>query len=185
MVRPLAVLSLAAAIAVSAALAAPAKPESPQHLPRPFTAEQIRDEWVLGLTLVMRSVGPEGEARQRWTVVDADETGVAIEFLPIDASGSAAGPARTERSTWTQLRDHATFAASNATREAVTRETPLGTFEGWLYVVPDPEQGTATEFFFANDLPGAPLVMRVSRDGRTLMELTQVSRSKSSATPKR
>ena len=178
MVRPVAVLSLAAALAVSALLAAPPEPRAPQHLPRPFTAEQIRDEWVEGLTLVMRSVGPEGEARQRWTVVQADETGAVIEFAPIDSQGQAAGDARTERSTWTQLRDHATFSASSATREAVTRKTPLGTFEGWLYVVPDPEQGTVTEFFFANDLPGAPLEMRVSREGRTLMELTQVSRSK-------
>jgi hypothetical protein len=172
------VFSIAAAIAVSGALAAPAKPEEAPHLPRPFTAEQIRDEWVEGLTVVMRSVGPEGESRQRWTVVDADETGAVIEFTPIDAKGEAAGAPRTERSTWNQLRDHATFAASSATREVVTRETPLGKYEGWLYRVPDPEQGTLTEFFFASELPGAPLVMRVSREGRTLMELTQVSRSK-------
>ena len=180
MTRAVAVLSFAAAIAVSAALAAPApaRPEEAQHLPRPFTAEQIRDEWVEGLTVVMRSVSPEGESRQRWTVVDADETGAVIEFAPIDAKGEVADAPRTERSTWNQLRDHATFAASSATREAVTRETPLGKYEGWLYRVPDPEQGTVTEFFFASELPGAPLVMRVSREGRTLMELTQVSRSK-------
>lgn len=178
MVRPLAVFTIAAALAVSAALAAPPEPQEPQHLPRPFTAEQIRDEWVEGLTLVMRSVGPQGEARQRWTVLESNDAGVLIEFAPIDAKGEAAGAARTERSTWTQLRDHATFSASSATRDTVTRKTPLGTFEGWLYVVPDPEQGTVTEFFFANDLPGAPLEMRVSREGRTLMELTQVSRSK-------
>jgi len=178
MIRPVAVFCIATAVAVSGAPAAPAAKAGPAHLPRPFTAEQIRAEWVEGLTLVLRRVGPEGETRERWTVVSADDTGALIEFAPVDVKGEIAGAARSERSTWAQLRDHATFAASNATREEAMRETPLGTFEGWLYVVPDAEQGTVTEFFFANDLPGAPLVMRVSREGRTLMEMTQVSRSK-------
>lgn len=176
--RPIAVFCIVSAMAVSGALCAPAEKEGPAYLPHPFTAEQIRDEWVEGLTLVLRRTGPQGESRERWTVVAADETGAMIEFTPIDEQGSPAGAARSETSTWTQLRDHATFAASGAKREAVTRKTPLGTFEGWLYVVPDAEQGTVTEFFFANALPGAPLEMRVTREGRTLMEMTQVSRSK-------
>lgn len=147
------------------------------HLPRPFTAEQIRDAWVEGLTLELRRVMQEGESRERWTVVSADAEGALIEFTPVDAQGQATGESRRQRSTWNELRDHATFPAATANRTEATRETALGQYDGWLYTVTDAAQGTVTELFFARALPGAPLEMKVTRAGRTVMEMTQVSRS--------
>ena len=159
------------------AFAAPEE-SRPATLPRPFTAEQIRDEWVQGLTLVFRRVAPEGEARERWTVVTSDPEGVVIEFTPVDAGGQAIGASRRQRSTWNELRDHASFPAGTATRAEATRETPLGKLEGWLYTVPDSARGTVSELFFARELPGAPVTMKVTRAGQTVLEMTQVSRSK-------
>lgn len=147
------------------------------QLPRPFTAEQIRDAWVEGLTLELRRVMQEGETRERWTVVSADAEGAVIEFAPVDAKGQVTGDSARHRSTWNELRDHATFPAATANRTEATRETALGEFDGWLYTVTDAAQGTVTELFFARALPGAPLEMKVTQAGRTVMEMTQVSRS--------
>ena len=37
---------------------------------------------------------------------------------------------------------------------------------GWLYTRRDPGEGIVTEFFFAKDLPGAPVQMISRRDGQ-------------------
>jgi len=147
-------------------------------LPHPFTAEQIRDEWVEGLTLVMRRETPAGVTRERWTVVAADERAATIEYTPLDERGQPAGAAETRVSSWDELRDHASFAAETTRRSEVRRETALGTFDGWLYVVSGPIEGTLSEYFFARDLPGAPLEVKVTKAGQTTMEMKQILRSK-------
>ncbi len=150
-------------------------------LPRPFTAEQIRDEWVQGLTLVMHTRAPDSETWERWTVVSADADGAEIEFRQIDAEGNPAGEPRLGRSSWIELRNHATYPAAAATREEVTRETALGPLEGWLYKVGDAASGGQTEVFFATDYPGAPFQMRVVQGGDMVMELEQVERRRPAA----
>lgn len=149
---------------------------APELLPHPFTAEQIRDTWQPGLALVLRTTDSDGESFERWTVVDADGEGATIEFTPVDAAGQSTGEPRIARSSWIELRDHASFPAASASREPVTdRETPLGRLDGWLYTVRDDEGGT-TEFFFAAGLPGAPVTMRTTRDGATVRAFEQVAR---------
>lgn len=157
---------------------AEATPGDPSLLPWPFTAEQIRDEWVAGLTLVMRTDSPEGGALERWRVVAADAEGAEIEFQQIDATGKAIGEPRAARSTWVELRDHASFPADRAIREEVTRDTALGELEGWLYLMPDEATGTVKELFFAHSYPGAPLQMRVLKDGKPIMALAQIERQR-------
>jgi hypothetical protein len=155
--------------------------DDPSLLPPPFTADQIRDEWVAGLTLVMRTDSREGGALERWTVVAADAEGADIQFQQIDAAGSALGEPRVGRSSWVELRDHANFPADRATREEATRDTALGELDGWLYLVPDEAAGTVQEFFFARSLPGAPVQMRVLQDGKPIMTLAQIERERPAA----
>ena len=145
-------------------------------LPRPYTAEQIRDAWVQGLTLDMWRKGLEGEARERWTVVAADAEGVDIRYANVDTDGNVGGETRVQRSSWTELRDHATFPTDTTTREEVTRETALGMLDGWLYTVDHAETGTVTEYFFARSLPGAPVEMRMTKDDQLVMEFAQLER---------
>ena len=91
--RSLTLALLAAAAAGLVAQEAPAPP-APVNLPTPFTAEQIRDEWVAGLTLEMLRKTPEGEQLQRWTVKSADLEGADIEFAVLGADGTVAGEPR-------------------------------------------------------------------------------------------
>ena len=145
-------------------------------LPTPFTAEQIRAEWVVGFRLTLRRWVPAGERLERWRVVAADADGVEIENATVDADGNVVGEPVTRRSSWTELRDHASFPAVEATRSRATRSTALGKLEGWLYAVAGPEAGMTSELFFADSLPGAPVEMTAWQDGQKVFELEQVDR---------
>jgi hypothetical protein len=153
-------------------------PDDPTLLARPFTADQIREEWIVGFSLTLRRITPEGENTERWTVVRTDTEGAEIEFAVLDAAGNVAGEPRVARSKWVELRNHASFPAASASREEVVRSTPLGMLDGWLYTVRDDAAGSTTEFFFADSLPGAPVHMREMRGGEVVMELVQIERSR-------
>jgi len=165
---------------VASPLPAPAVTEldsdDPTILVRPFTAEQIRDEWVPGLRLLMRRTTPKETRIERWTVITADEVGADIEYAVIADDGSVVGQPSLELSTWIELRDHASFPADHTTREWVARTTQLGEFEGWLYRVTGDGDGTVQEFFFVPELPGAPVEMRILEGDTTVFELEQTAR---------
>ena len=152
--------------------------ERVEMLPTPFTAEQIRAEWAAGLRLTMRRWALTGERLERWRVVAADAEGVEIEHATVDADGSVVGEPVTRRSTWTELRDHASFSATVAARSRVTRSTALGELEGWLYAVTGPDAGMRSEYFFADSLPGAPVQMTAWQDGQKVFELEQLERER-------
>lgn len=148
----------------------------PALLDRPFTADQIRDEWTEGFQLRIRRWTPKAEIFEVWTVIDADADGVDIESKAMDEAGAPVGEARVQTSTWVQLRDHASFPVDRATRESVSRETPLGELQGWLYTVSDPSTGAVTELFFAETLPGAPVFVHVLSGGEIVEIFEQVER---------
>lgn len=176
-VRVLAIVALALCIWPEAATAAD-EANGEERLPTPYSADEIRDEWVEGFTVEMLRTVPDGEVRERWAVVAADDDGVDIRFNALDADGQPAGEGVVRHSSWEELRDHASFPADRAERERSTRETPLGVLDGWLYTVHDPDAGTVTRFFFADSLPGAPVWMEVTRDGEPELTLEQVKRSR-------
>jgi hypothetical protein len=155
-----------------------ASPVDPSILPRPFTAEQIREEMHVGFTVDVGQTTSEGEVLTRWTVIAADAEGVEIEYATLDAAGRVTGEREVERSLWIELRDHATFPVETSVREEVTRETTLGTLDGWLYTVHDEEAGAVTEFFFARELPGAPVYMRTTRGDQVMVEMVQHRRGR-------
>lgn len=153
-------------------------PQPAGTLDPPFTAEEIRDEWVEGFTVVLRRWTPAESRSERWTVVGADAEGAEIEYALLDPDGRVIGAPTVARSTWIELRDHASFPAATATREWVERETPLGTLEGWAYRVSEEGSDATSELFFAASLPGAPVRMSTTEHGETVLALEQIERSK-------
>jgi len=151
-------------------------PAEVESLPHPFSADEIREEWIVGFQLKLRRVMQGTESVERWTVVSADPDGVEIESAALDGDGHVLGQASLARSTWVELRDHATFPAARAERADATRDTALGTLDGWVYTVQEDDDGTVSEFFFAKDLPGAPVEMRTTRGDELIMELVQLER---------
>ncbi len=147
-----------------------------ESLELPFTAEQIRDEWTPGFTLVLHFSFPDREEWQRWTVVGADADGAEIEYQALDAEGQPTAPPERARSRWGDLRDHARFPAAESRRERASRETVLGELAGWLYKVHDPQAETMTEFFFADELPGAPVWMATTSGEQIMLTINQIAR---------
>lgn len=151
-------------------------PHDASILERPFSAAEIRDEWVPGFRLLMRRSFPERTRIERWTVVSADREGVEIEYATIADDGMVEGEPSVSRSEWTELRDHAAFPLAHSTRAWVSRETALGDFEGWLYRVAEPGAAVVNEFFFVPELPGAPVQMRTLEGDTIVFELEQTAR---------
>ena len=148
----------------------------PAILERPFTADEIRAEWVPGLRILMRRSYPERSVVERWTVVAADEEGVDIEYATVSDQLEIEGEPNTKRSTWVELRDHASFPAATASREWINRTTLLGELDGWLYRVADDNKATVEEYFFAASLPGVPVQMKIFDGEGVVFELEQTAR---------
>jgi hypothetical protein len=152
-------------------------PTETRILTPPFTAEEIRDRWTRGLQITIRQISPEGSAHQRWSVVEWSQAGCAIEHTALADDGTTIGEPMVQQATWSELRDHAAFPADHATRTITTRNTPLGTLRGWLYEVHDPTGGAVSRFFFAEDLPGAPLWMETTVNGKVVSSMEQIARN--------
>ena len=166
---------VAAAPEASLPAPAPAPPPS-EFLEHPFTAEEIRDEWIPGFTLEVQMSSPAGDELQRWTVVGADAEGADIEYAPsirwaTSSAGRRSGAPPGPSSATTRA-----FPAANATRQEATRSTALGELDGWLYTVRGAAAGEVTELFFARSLPGAPVEMAVMKDGEVVSGMSQIAR---------
>ena len=160
------------------ATAAPApdlEPDDLSLLRRPFTADEIRDEWVEGFRLLIRRTTPEGGSVERWTVLSADGEGAEIEYATLDEDNNVSESA-VRTATWVELRDHASFPAATATREWITRSTDLGTYDGWLYRVSGNDGASVEEYFFVPSLAGAPIQMKIVNGDQTIFELEQLAR---------
>ena len=162
-------------IAATTASSVELEPDDPSLLRRPFTADEIRDEWVEGFRLLIRRTTPEGASVERWTVLSADDEGAEIEYAILDENNNVSESA-VQGTTWAELRDHASFPAATATREWVTRSTGLGTYDGWLYRVTGGDGTAIEEYFFVPSLPGAPVQMKIVNGDDTVFELEQMAR---------
>lgn len=149
----------------------------PGTLPTPFSAADIRDATVDGLTLVIKSTPREGDPTlRRTTFVACDDQGVLRSFVPIDATGAEQAEVETAYATWPELQGHAVFDEASATRVEETRQTRLGIFECLRYDVRD-DDGVSV-FWFAHDHPGMPLVYELrGTDGtvHVLVEVVEIS----------
>ncbi|ANM31220.1 hypothetical protein ABI59_19040 [Acidobacteria bacterium Mor1] len=133
--------------------------------PTPFTAEQIRDAWTEGFWLETRTTTQAGP-----TVSRTEVTGWSAERGELRATQPGGEPVAMTVA-WSDLRDHAVFARSNTTRSRDTRDTPLGRFEGWVFRI-DGGEDKWTELFFADALPGPPVVY-AQWDGETRVMLAE------------
>jgi hypothetical protein len=144
-------------------------------LPTPYTAEQIRDAWQRGFSVVIRTRDAGGERFERLAVASWSPEGQVVRAGAVDSAGRPLGEQHDSPVTWEQLRQHASFPAARTTRERVHRDLALGSFDGWLYRVAG-EDGTASEFFFGDATPGPPLQYGETREGQRISESEQISR---------
>jgi hypothetical protein len=152
-----------------------APPADVDIAPYPYTAEQIRDAMPVGLRMKLKmETGGEPTVIRHQSVVEADGEGCTMEFWSTDETGTAIRERRRARSTWAELRGHASFpdSATEITRDIIA--LPSGEWSCNLYTVQSSEGGglSTSRFWFADDKPGMPVRYEMERDGRLVFRLT-------------
>jgi hypothetical protein len=136
----------------------------PDHLPTPFSAEQIRDGCPAGRTIRIQEDAPgQPPAFRSIRFLEADERGGEQEVQATDAEGNPTSEPSRRRSTWLELQQHASQPADATTVEEVSLDLPFGRFDCWLYAVRRPEG--ELRFWFAKDLAGMPVQVDEWTDG--------------------
>lgn len=141
--------------------------------PTPFTAAEIRDNCPPGRTTHLR-VASKGEPAVITITrfVSRDSEGGVQESWMTDEDGSLLGEVSRTPFKWTDLQAHASFPAATTSVGAETIDTELGTFDCQRYIVTR-DDGVST-FWFANDLPGMPILFTTVRNGETIVTATLV-----------
>jgi hypothetical protein len=129
----------------------------PDHLPTPFSAEQIRIGSPVGRRILMREGAPnEPPTYRRIVLVANDAEGATHEYTPTDADGLPMGPSVERRSSWLELQAHASQPAATTSCDETTLELAWGTEDCWRYVARD-EDGE-TRLWFAKPVAGMPVL---------------------------
>jgi hypothetical protein len=128
----------------------------PDHLPTPFTADEIRAGCQPGRTL--RSLVVEANAAPKVRVsgfVSADADGAEQDSWEETPEGTRLSEPQRRRSTWLDFQQHASFPAATTERAEEEIEIPAGRFDCLRYTTHD--GGAVRTFWFARSLPGMPL----------------------------
>lgn len=152
----------------------PRQPE-PGLLPTPFTADEIRAGCPEGHTVRLRVTEPDGTSYRRLSrYTGCDEAGATIESWRVDEHGLPVGDVHSERSTWRELQEHASFPADRTTVEPGTLDLATGSHWCWVYTV----GGTAgPRFWFADAFPGMPVRFEIpTADGVETTEMIGILR---------
>jgi hypothetical protein len=152
----------AATDATPAPTEAPAS-EPPATAPTPYTADQIRDASKTGREWQYRVVAGDVTEWSVMTMTAVDADGAMIVSSRRGGEGKALGEPKEGKSTWEDLRQHAVFPASTTTISDDTVKAPGGPYASKKYTV-KVDGGTST-YWFANDLPGAPVKVTIEKGG--------------------
>lgn len=181
-------LNVAAGLDVSAQPADPVKEKSMKKelATPPFSAGVIRDATGVGQTYVFRLSGGEQPPILRKTVfLEVTATDTLIQTVLTDTDGKPFDGPKEWRFTWEQLEEHAHFPAEQTQRSEKRVTVPAGAYDCWNYVVVDTVDGKPriSEYAFAKELPGPPVWMTVTVNGKleTQMELLSYISGKKAA----
>lgn len=159
--------------------APPAAPEAPPVAlaPAPFPADAIRAATRPGRTYVFKVVeGPAEPVLRHMVFTEVTEAGGVIEASVHTPSGEVLAPPSAEPFTWAELESHAHFPAAATTITDAQLDTPLGPKACRLYTVEQEEDNIpmVVSYWFAVDLPGAPVRVEARAGGELVMTMEVV-----------
>lgn len=128
----------------------------PDHLPTPFTADEIRIGCPPGRTvraLVIRGTSDPFIRVTRFVAADAE--GADQETWTETPEGERLTEPEPNHSTWLEFQSHASMPAAATTISKETIEIPAGRFDCLKYVRNNDE--SVSTFWFAHSAPGMPL----------------------------
>jgi hypothetical protein len=137
----------------------------PDHLPTPFSADEIRVGCPPGRTVRSLVVQADRAPFVRVTrFVAGDAEGADYVTWTETPDGISLTEPERGRSTWLEFQGHASMPAATTTISDVTIEIPAGRFECLEYVRRNDD--SISTFWFARSAPGMPLkVEERSSDG--------------------
>lgn len=149
--------------------------------PRPYTADQIRGAFPVGASMVYRieALG-QPTVDKTTSVTAADDTHVTMAFAAKTLAGQPVPGDGPKVFTWTELMEHATFAAADTVRTEAEVDVPAGHFAVWHYVVhgKGDDGGADVETYdFAKELPGPPVLFTIEEGGERGFAMTLLERS--------
>lgn len=182
----LATLALAAALAPAATLtscnapgAAPAYadvqfPPPPTGIaPQPYTAEQIRASNPTG-TICEYYITQTGMSPilQTFEWAESYAEGCRMNTTMVNAGGGDPATQSSE-ATWSELRDHASFAAATTVRTEEVIRTPAGQFACWRYDFQQPASGRQQRetYWFDKRTAGSPVLIVAKANGEEVMRM--------------
>jgi hypothetical protein len=150
----------------------PVAPDAADLAPMPYTAEQIREANPAGRVVTFRRELGDATSIVAHTFVAVDEQGAEIEVLERDAKGQPAGAPQRARSTWEELRRHASFPRARTAITDGVADTPAGKFPSKIYTVTDGDE--VNTFYFALDRAGPPVLFHRDVGGKRVMTNTLI-----------
>jgi hypothetical protein len=184
MLRAAPLLALVALTACSSAR--PTQPPAsnrmgPGRAPTPFSAEQIRGAFPDGTWVRLAIETPdEPKTFMVFRFSAGDREGATVTTTLLDVAEAPVAPHTSGRSTWRELQSHASFPEGEVRITPATFDTFRGPLDGWLYEVTQAAEGrlTVTRYAFARELPGPPVLLEATIDGKLVRRLTMVGRGR-------
>jgi hypothetical protein len=145
----------------------------PDHLPTPFTADEIRLGCGPGRTVRALVIEPGIEPYVRVTqFVDADDEGADQAFWTEATNGAQLSEPRPRRSTWLEFQGHASMPADSTVVSEEQIDIPAGRFDCLKYVRTDGD--SVSTFWFARSAPGMPLMVEERLNGELVYSSTAI-----------
>jgi hypothetical protein len=146
----------------------------PDHLPTPFSAQQIQMACSENSYRQYNVTNGPMEMQQRFLFQKDDGTGAAFQVIWLDKEGAEEKRQNMPSTSWRNFQSHASYPidGTSVVYEQVTVEA--GTFDCWTYTSQN-EAGIVNRISFALILPGPPLLATAAEEDGTLvssMELT-------------
>ena len=148
----------------------------PDHLPTPFSAEEIRRGCPAGRMIKFLIETPDKPiSYQVFDFKEGTEESAHFEAYTLDENGNVIGPKNNATLKWTDLQAHASYAKKNTTVNREFKTIASGTFDCWQYTMTTEDHGKTKEsrYWFAIALPGPPILVRETIDGKEIFKMTQ------------
>lgn len=147
--------------------------------PTPYTAEEIRLACPEGRQDTFRvEEGTDEAVLRQMTFLRHTEDGAVVRSELVDVEGVTLGKAQESSATWDDFRRHAEYPAGGTTVTNAKITTPAGDFEARYYVIEgadEADDGQVTHAWFADDLPGPPVLMEIRVNDTTVFRMELVS----------
>lgn len=147
------------------------------HAPTPFSAEEIRRGCPEGRKSIFKiEMTGRDVVFMNWEFTKVDEENAVFSSFNTNAQGEKLGEIQTEKVPWKVLQGHASFSAADTTITVVPLTLEGKNYQCWLYEVRGIHEGKEmlNKFWFAQTIPGPPVLTERYIEGTKVMTMTMV-----------